>query len=59
LFPLDATGWYVSLRNTEGEEVALIDDPSGLDAASREALAATLAHVRFVLTSNESYPSSR
>src|SRR5437773_11965826 len=40
---------HLSLRDTEEREVALVDDPATLGAASREALERALAEAGFVL----------
>jgi hypothetical protein len=48
-FPWSAPARYVSLRDAEEEEVALIADPRALDPSSREALDGALLEAGFVL----------
>ena len=48
LFPWSEPGRYVSLRDENENEVALVADPEALDAASREALEWALANAGFV-----------
>lgn len=47
-FPWSEPGRYVSLRDDQENEVALVADPAELDAPSREALAWALADAGFV-----------
>jgi hypothetical protein len=47
-FPWSEPGRYLSLRDSDEEEFALVRDPAELDAASREALVAALALAGFV-----------
>jgi len=47
-FPWSEPGRYLSLRDGDEEEFALIRDPAELDAASREALETALALAGFV-----------
>jgi hypothetical protein len=47
-FPWSEPGRYVSLRDADENEVALVADPMALDAASREALEWALAQAGFV-----------
>ena len=47
-FPWSEPGRYLSLRDGDEEEFALVRDPAELDAASREALEAALALAGFV-----------
>lgn len=49
-FPWSAPGTYVSLRDHERNEVALIRDPAALDERSRAALEWALAGAAFVFT---------
>ena len=49
-FPWSEPSRYVSLRDEENEEVALVADPAALDRASRDALDAALVQAGFVLT---------
>lgn len=49
LFPWSEPGRYVSLRDTDDEEVALVSDLLALDPASRDALERSLAEAGFVL----------
>lgn len=48
-FPWSEPRRYLSLRDTEESEVALVDDPDALDAESRQALEQGLAEAGFVL----------
>jgi Domain of unknown function (DUF1854) len=48
LFPWSEPARYVSLRDEEENEVALVADPEALDVASREALKWALANAGFV-----------
>ena len=48
-FPWSEPHRHLSLRDTEDREVALVDDPATLGAASREALERALAEAGFVL----------
>ena len=48
-FPWSEPGRYLSLRNEDDEEVALVEDPSKLDPASRRILEAALAEAGFVI----------
>lgn len=48
-FPWSEPGRFVSLRDAEEEEVALVRDPGELDARSRAALEDALAEAGFVL----------
>ena len=48
-FPWSEPARYVSLRDDENVEVALIDDPARLDAQSRQVLEAALAAAGFLL----------
>ena len=47
-FPWSEPDRWVSLRDAEGDEVALVEDPRALDDASREALEAALRETAFV-----------
>ena len=47
-FPWSEPGRYLSLRDGDEEEFALVRDPAELDAASREALETALALAGFV-----------
>jgi len=47
-FPWSEPGHYLSLRDNDEEEFALVRDPAELDAASREALETALALAGFV-----------
>ena len=47
-FPWSEPGRYLSLRDGDEEEFALVRDPADLDAASRDALEAALALAGFV-----------
>ena len=49
LFPWSEPGEYVSLRDTEDEELALVRAPSQLDPESRDALEVSLAEAGFVM----------
>lgn len=49
-FPWTEPGRFVSLRDDEEEEVALVHDPAELDPASRRALEDALAQAGFVFT---------
>jgi hypothetical protein len=48
-FPWSEPHRHLSLRDAEEREVALVDDPASLGAASREALERALAEAGFVL----------
>jgi len=48
-FPWSEPGRYVSLRDDDHHEVALVRDPSELDASSRRALEDALAEAGFLL----------
>jgi hypothetical protein len=48
-FPWSEPHRHLSLRDVEEREVALVDDPESLSAASREALERALAEAGFVL----------
>ena len=48
-FPWSEPHRHLSLRDTEEKEIALVDDPASLGAASREALERALAEAGFVL----------
>ena len=48
-FPWSEPGRYLSLRNDEDEEVALVEDPAMLDSESRQVLEQALADAGFVL----------
>ncbi|MBW2415545.1 MAG: DUF1854 domain-containing protein [Deltaproteobacteria bacterium] len=48
-FPWSEPGRFVSLRDSEEEEFALVTDPSDLDEDSRQALEAALVEAGFVL----------
>jgi hypothetical protein len=48
-FPWSEPAAYLSLRDAEGEEVALIPDPARLDPASRRSLEEALLEAGFVL----------
>jgi hypothetical protein len=48
-FPWSEPQRFLSLRDDEDEEVALVADPATLDAASRQALERALADAGFVL----------
>lgn len=48
-FPWSEPGRFVSLRDADEREVALVTDPSGLDEASRQALERALVEAGFVL----------
>ena len=47
-FPWSEPGHFLSLRDSDEEEFALVRDPAELDAASRDALEAALAVAGFV-----------
>lgn len=47
-FPWSRPAQWVSLRDADGNEVALVSDPSELDASSRQALDTALAEAGFV-----------
>jgi len=49
LFPWSRPGEYVSLRDADDEELALVREPGQLDATSRDALAESLAEAGFVM----------
>jgi hypothetical protein len=48
-FPWSEPTRFVSLRDSDDKEVALVDHPSSLDADSRQAFEAALAEAGFVL----------
>jgi hypothetical protein len=48
-FPWSESRRWISLRNDEHEEVALVKDPTELDAGSRSALEQALAEAGFLL----------
>jgi Domain of unknown function (DUF1854) len=48
-FPWSSPGAYISLRDDEDNEVALVADPASLDGGSRMLLEAELAQASFVL----------
>jgi len=48
-FPWSEPGLHLSLRDDEDREVAIVDDPAGLDAESRGAIEQALAEAGFVL----------
>ena len=48
-FPWSEPQRHLSLRDSEDRDVALVDDPASLGAASREALERALAEAGFVL----------
>ena len=48
-FPWSEPTRHLSLRDSEDQEVALVDDPASLDAESRQALELALAEAGFVL----------
>jgi len=48
-FPWSEPTRFISLRDTDDDEFALVEDPCELDAASREALELSLATAGFVL----------
>jgi len=47
-FPWSEPGYFLSLRDSDEEEFALVRDPAELDAASRDALETALALAGFV-----------
>ena len=47
-FPWSEPGRFISLRDAEDREIALVAEPQALDAASRHALEAALAAAGFV-----------
>jgi hypothetical protein len=49
LFPWSEPGEYVSLRDADDEELALVRRPADLDETSREALEVSLAEAGFVM----------
>ncbi len=49
LFPWSQPAEYVSLRDKDDEELALVRDPAGLGRESREALEESLAEAGFVM----------
>lgn len=49
LFPWSQPGQYVSLRDDDEEELALVHSPSGLESDSRDALEVSLAEAGFVM----------
>ena len=48
-FPWSQPGQHLSLRNDEDREIAIVDDPAGLEPESRRALEHALAEAGFVL----------
>jgi hypothetical protein len=52
-FPWSEPGRYVSLRDDDGVERALVTDPAELDSRSREALESALAEAGFLLDVTE------
>ena len=48
-FPWSEPHRHISLRDEEEEEVALVEDPAGLDEISRQALEQALSEAGFVL----------
>ena len=48
-FPWSEPTRHISLRDTDDKEIALVDDPSSLDAESRKAFELALAEAGFVL----------
>jgi hypothetical protein len=48
-FPWSEPHRHLSLRDSEDKEIALVDDPASLGAASRQALERALAEAGFVL----------
>jgi hypothetical protein len=52
-FPWSAPGRYLSLRDENKNELALVEDPAMLDDASSAALKALADDTRFVFTINE------
>ena len=48
-FPWSEPGRLISLRDNDGEEFALVGDPSDLDPSSRQVLEAALAEAGFLL----------
>jgi hypothetical protein len=48
-FPWSEPTRHISLRDTDDKEIALVDDPSSLDAESRQAFELALAEAGFVL----------
>jgi hypothetical protein len=48
-FPWSEPRRFLSLRNDADEEIALVEDPAGLDDESRQALEVALAEAGFVL----------
>lgn len=47
-FPWSESGRYLSLRDDDQEEVALVRDPAELDAGSRDALSLAMAEAGFM-----------
>jgi hypothetical protein len=47
-FPWSEPDRWVSLRDADGDEVALVEDPSDLDTRSRDALSVALRETAFV-----------
>ena len=47
-FPWSEPGCFISLRDEEGEEFALVPDPAALDCAGRAVLEAALAEAGFI-----------
>lgn len=47
-FPWSEPGRFISLRDADGEEFALVPDPEGLDVPSRDALERALAKAGFL-----------
>ena len=48
-FPWSEPSKHISLRDNDDKEIALVDDPSSLDAESRKAFELALAEAGFVL----------
>jgi len=48
-FPWSEPGRHLSLRDEDDQEIALVEDPAGLDPQSRRALEQALAEAGFVL----------
>lgn len=48
-FPWSEPGCHLSLRNEDDDEIALVEDPAGLDPESRRSLEGALAEAGFVL----------
>ena len=47
-FPWSEPGYFISLRDEEGEEFALVPDPAELDCAGRAVLEAALTEAGFI-----------